>query len=258
MLNYHTYTPRRVRSSRQNRRRNDNLKQQAQALFKSWFVDFEPFKNSEFVESELGKIPLGWEVIPAENRYKINIGKTPPRQESIWFSYDKSQNIRWVSISDLGSCEAFISDSSEYLTPDAVERFNIIIVPKDTVLLSFKLTVGRVAIAKEDMTTNEAIARFYIPDKCYMEYTYLMLKNYDYTKLGSTSSIATAVNSKIIKGMNILMPAEYVIKNFHDTTQGLFEKMRLITDETERLSNIRDSILPKLMSGELKINDLNC
>lgn len=65
----------------QNRHGNDNLEQQAQALFKSWFVDFEPFKECEFVESELGMIPEGWRVGKAEDFYKINIGKTPPRKE---------------------------------------------------------------------------------------------------------------------------------------------------------------------------------
>ena len=62
MLNYQTYGRNRSRFSRQNRRRNDNLEQQAQALYKSWFVDFEPFKDGNFVESELGLIPEGWEV----------------------------------------------------------------------------------------------------------------------------------------------------------------------------------------------------
>ena len=62
MLNYQTYGRNRSRFSRQNRRRNDNLEQQAQALYKSWFTDFEPFKNGKFIKSELGLIPEGWKV----------------------------------------------------------------------------------------------------------------------------------------------------------------------------------------------------
>ena len=103
---------------------NDNLEQQAQALFKSWFVDFEPFKDGEFVESELGMIPKGWKVVSANEVFEINIGKTPPRKESKWFSKSKEDNI-WVSISDMGSCGVFISDSSEYLTDEAIKKFNI-------------------------------------------------------------------------------------------------------------------------------------
>ena len=241
----------------QNRHRNDNLEQQAQALFKSWFVDFEPFKDGKFVESELGMIPKGWRIQAAEDVYRINIGKTPPRKEPHWFSAAEIDNVKWISISDMGSCGMFINSSSEYLTPQAVKQFNIIVVPKGAVLLSFKLTVGRVSIARDNLTTNEAIARFYMPHEYYREFTYFVLKNYDYGKLGSTSSIATAVNSKIIKNMPLLIPTNDSIQKYHAITEALFNQISRNTDETERLCNLRDSLLPKLMSGELKINDLH-
>ena len=239
-----------------NRRINENLEQQAQALFKSWFVDFEPFKDGKFVDSELGMIPEGWKVLRADEVFNINIGKTPPRKESVWFSNYEDSNIKWVSISDMGNCGVFIGNSSEYLMEEAVNKFNIIIVPKNTVLLSFKLTVGRVAIAKEELTTNEAIARFYLPDFSYREFTYLTLKNYDYAKLGSTSSIATAVNSKIIKGMKILLPNDENIKMFNSITKPIFDLIESHSNENDRLINLRDTLLPKLMSGEIKLSEI--
>ena len=76
-----------------NKRINENLEQQAQALFKSWFVDFEPFKDQPFVESELGMIPQGWKVQEAQEVFTINIGKTPPRKESEWFSESNYDNV---------------------------------------------------------------------------------------------------------------------------------------------------------------------
>lgn|SRR5574344_391529 len=240
-----------------NQRINDNLEQQAQALFKSWFVDFEPFKDGKFVDSELGMIPEGWKVCAASDIFDINIGKTPPRKEQEWFSTEKNQNVTWVSISDMGNNGMFISDSSEYLTKEAVSKFNIIIVPNNTILLSFKLTIGRVAICNSELTTNEAIARFYLPNDSFREYLYLALKDYDYTKLGSTSSIATAVNSKIIKNMLMLSPGNKVIQKFSSLVNPLFETIKLHQDEICNLSLERDTLLPKLMSGELKINDLN-
>ena len=213
-----------------NRRINKNLEQQAQALFKSWFVDFEPFKDQPFVESELGMIPQGWRVQEAQEVFSINIGKTPPRKESEWFSESNEDNV-WVSIADMGSCGTFISDSSEYLTDEAVKRFNIQIVEKDSILLSFKLTVGRVAIADTRLTTNEAIARFILPEKSYREFLYLYLKQYKYGNLGSTSSIATAVNSKTIKGMKLLIPNAEMIERFSNNTSPLFEQIRTIQQE---------------------------
>ena len=239
-----------------NKRINENLEQQAQALFKSWFVDFEPFKDQPFVESELGMIPQGWKVQEAQEVFTINIGKTPPRKESEWFSESNYDNV-WVSIADMGACGTFISDSSEYLTDEAVRRFNIQMIEKDSVLLSFKLTVGRVAIADTRLTTNEAIARFILPEKFYREFLYLYLKQYKYGNLGSTSSIATAVNSKTIKGMKLLIPKIEEIRCFSVITRPLFEQIRVIQNESRCLAELRDTLLPRLMSGELKVNDLD-
>ena len=239
-----------------NRKINDNLEQQAQALFKSWFVDFEPFKNGEFVESELGMIPKGWRVGRADDFYTINIGKTPPRAERQWFSESRENNKIWISISDMGGCGVFISDSKEYLTPEAQSKFNVVMVPVGTVLLSFKLTLGRVAIADAELTTNEAIARFILPNSDYREYTYLYLKQFKYGSLGSTSSIATAVNSKIIKAMPFLMPSKEIIKDFSNKVGKLFDEIKNLNQESCRLAELRDTLLPKLMSGELKVNEI--
>lgn len=235
-----------------NNKINADLEEMAQAIFKNWFVDFEPFKDGKFVDSELGMIPEGWKVGRADDFYQINIGKTPPRKEHKWFSTNPADKI-WVSIANMGNSGIFISDSSEYLTKEAVDRHNIIMVPRNTILLSFKLTVGRVAIADKELTTNEAIARFILSDDKYMEYLYLYLKNFDYNSLGSTSSIATAVNSKTIKGMQMLQPSDKIIDAFHIQVNPIFEKIRSLTKENSRLSLLRDTLLPRLMSGEIEV-----
>lgn len=204
------------------------------------------------MESELGMIPKGWKVGKAEDFYKITIGKTPPRKEQVWFT-ESIDDVKWVSISDMGNCGCFIADSSEYLTHEAIQKFNIGIVPEDTILLSFKLTIGRVAIAMCDLTTNEAIARFCLSDNALREYTYLMLKQYNYANLGSTSSIATAVNSKIIKQMRVLMPQSNVLEKFNKVLKPLFENIKKNQHEITHLTALRDTLLPKLMSGEIKV-----
>lgn len=237
-----------------NNKINADLEEMAQAIFKNWFVDFEPFKDGKFVDSELGMIPEGWKVGRADDFYQINIGKTPPRKEHKWFSTNPVDKI-WVSIANMGNSGIFISDSSEYLTKEAVDSHNIIMVPRNTILLSFKLTVGRVAIADKELTTNEAIARFILSNDKYMEYLYLYLKNFDYNSLGSTSSIATAVNSKTIKGMQMLQPSDKIIDAFHIQVNPIFEKIRSLTKESSRLSLLRDTLLPRLMSGELKVSE---
>jgi type I restriction enzyme S subunit len=167
-----------------NRRISETLETIAQALFQSWFVDFDPVRAKasgeapdaicqrlgltpellalfpdRLVESELGEIPEGWDVRPAGQLSDIGIGKTPPRKEVEWFS-NTPKHYRWISIRDMGQSDAFARQSSETLTPEAVERFNVRRVPDYTVLLSFKLTIGRLAITDGEMTTNEAIAHF--------------------------------------------------------------------------------------------------
>lgn len=231
----------------ENRAINNHLEQMAQAIFKSWFVDFEPF---------CGEMPAAWINGKAEDFFEIAIGKTPPRKEPEWFTTNP-QDVVWVSISDMGSCGMFISDSSEYLTAESVERFNVKIVPSGTVLLSFKLTVGRVAITDGEMTTNEAIAHFKQANNVTLEYLYCYLKAFDYQSLGNTSSIATAVNSKTIKAMPFVMPDEKVLADFHATTAPLFEQVRTKLAENARLAALRDALLPRLMSGELSVTDLS-
>lgn len=224
-----------------NRKINARLEELAQALFKSWFIDFEPFG---------GKMPEDWTTSAAENFFTIDIGKTPPRKETQWFSC-RNNDVAWISISDMGKSGMFISTSSEMITEDAKTKFNIVTVPKNTILLSFKLTIGRVSIANTELTTNEAIACFRLNNFIEREFLYLFLKEYDYNSLGSTSSIAAAVNSKIIKRMPITMPTKQVLYEFSMLVCPLFDRIESLTKESARLATLRDTLLPKLMSGEI-------
>jgi len=224
----------------------EHLEEMAQALFRSWFEDFEPFG---------GRMPKSWTTGKAEDFFAITIGRTPPRKEAKWFSTNP-EDVVWVSIADMGKCGVFISGSSEYLTREAVSAFNIQIVPSGTVLVSFKLTIGRVTIADGEMATNEAIAHFRYQNHTLREYLYCYLKAFDYQSLGNTSSIATAVNSKTIKTMPFVMPDDETVEQFHSITEPLFEKIRSNLRENTHLAAIRDALLPRLMSGELSVAEL--
>ena len=221
-----------------NRRLNDNLEQQAMALYRQMFVE-----NNNDARRECR----------ADEYFDISIGKTPPRKEAQWFSLNPTDCI-WVSISDMGRCGMYIADSSEYLTHESVDKFNIKVVPDNTVLLSFKLTVGRVAITDGAMVTNEAIAHFKTGKPEINEYLYCYLKDFNYQTMGSTSSIATAVNSKIIKAMPFVIPTDAELVSFHSATAPMFEMIKTRQRENTRLAELRDSLLPKLMSGEIDVS----
>ena len=221
-----------------NEKVNDNLEQQAMALYRQMFVE-----NNNDARRECR----------ADECFDISIGKTPPRKEAQWFSMNPTDCI-WVSISDMGRCGMYIADSSEYLTHESVDKFNIKVVPDNTVLLSFKLTVGRVAITDGAMVTNEAIAHFKTDKPEINEYLYCYLKDFNYQTMGSTSSIATAVNSKIIKAMPFVIPTDAELVSFHSATAPIFEMIKTRQRENTRLAELRDSLLPKLMSGEIDVS----
>jgi len=220
-------------------RQNKTLEAMAETLFRQWFVE---------------EANEDWEEKPLSEVIKIAIGRTPPRKEFHWFSTNSS-DVKWVSIKDLGQSGIFVFDTSEYLTQEAIETFNIPIIPIDTVLLSFKMTVGRVRITTEPMLSNEAIAHFKFDENTPFskEYLYIWLKTFKYDSLGSTSSIVTAINSSIIKEMEIVIPDEITMKKFRAKTEPLFNKIKQNQTQIRTLEKMRDTLLPKLMSGEVRV-----
>lgn len=254
------------------RETNATLEAIAQALFKSWFVDFDPVHANAgtqapslppeiqalfpatFTDSPQGPIPNGWEWVTLDEISEVGIGKTPPRKEQHWFS-ESSNDTRWVSIRDMGMCGAYIATTSEFLTKEAVERFNVRVVPTNTVMLSFKMTIGRVAISDGAMTTNEAIAHFKLSEESPIssEFIYLHLKSFDYSTLSSTSSIADAVNSKTVKNIPILLADASVLAEFKNRIAPIFGKIKVIEQQAQTLATVRDTLLPRLISGQLRL-----
>ncbi len=239
------------------------LEELSEMVFKQWFIDFEfpneedqPYKSSggKIVESELGMMPEGWEVQKLDDISSVRIGKTPPRKESQWFTTENN-GIRWVSIKDMGNTQSpYILDSSEKITHEAKQRFNINVVPKNTVIMSFKLTVGRLNITAEDLVTNEAIASFDLQDsKLFSQYLYLTLKNYDFNSLGNTSSIGTAVNSKVVKKMKVLVPSTKALNLANEQLIPIFKLMQEKNKEILNLNKLKETLLPKLLSGEIEV-----
>lgn len=226
------------------------LEEAVQRLYKEWFIDlrFPGYENVEIVDG----VPEGWNINRADHYFKITIGKTPSRAEKQWFA-NSGEGTPWISISDMGEAGAFAFYSKEDLTAEAIVRHNMKVVPKGSVLVSFKLTVGRVAITGIDMCTNEAIAHFYIDNDLDRAYTYCYLKNFEYDSLGNTSSISKAINSKIIKSMSFIMPSRDILEQFSMIVQPILNQMELKQKMIFRLTEARDRLLPKLMSGEIEV-----
>ena len=209
----------------------------AETLFRQWFIE---------------EANEDWEVYQLQDLTKLQIGRTPPRKESHWFS-DNSNDMKWVSIKDLGAEGIFVTYSSEYLPISTIDHFNIPIIPEGTVMLSFKMTVGRVGIAIESMVSNEAIAQFQIKKRLTSELLYCFLKQFNFDTLGSTSSIVTAVNTALLKGIEIALPEDDLILEFTKQVKSYFAKVKANQIQIQSLENLRDTLLPKLMSGEVRV-----
>ncbi|MDP3566414.1 restriction endonuclease subunit S [Sediminibacterium sp.] len=266
-----------------NRRMNETLEQMAQAIFKDWFVDFGPVRRKQEGASDpiaimgglvqnsaraaelaalfpdaLGDndLPEGWRPNSLGKLFEIKIGRTPPRKEKHHFVENETEGVPWLSIRDLGTCGTFAYSTSECLTVDAVNGFRVPLIEKGTVVVSFKLTVGRVAIAERQMLSNEAIAQLASKaESPPTAFTYSFMKQYDYSQLGSTSSIATAVNSESIRQITLELPPEKLLSTHHELVGPLLNLIQSRGAENRTLAETRDYLLPKLMSGEVRVRD---
>ncbi|OED50222.1 hypothetical protein AB838_03045 [Rhodobacteraceae bacterium (ex Bugula neritina AB1)] len=255
-----------------NRKTAATLEEMARALYRSWFVDFDPVHakaagrapahmnaaTAALFPDSFGEdgLPEGWEIVSADQELNISIGKTPPRKQPQHFT-SSNEGVPWLSIKDMGACGVFTGPTSEGLTDEAVKGFRVAIAPAGTVLLSFKLTVGRVCIASQDICTNEAIAHMKPQaDSAFgSAFLFCALKGYDYDSLASTSSIATAVNSKTIKAMPLVRPTEALTRAFEAEAAPWMDKVALLAKENQTIANLRDTLLPRLMSGEMRVGE---
>ncbi|MCD5491345.1 restriction endonuclease subunit S [Lactobacillus delbrueckii] len=208
---------------RLNEQINDNLSEINKTVFSNFFAN----QNS---------------ITKASDIADIRIGKTPPRKQKKWFSLNGGY--KWLSIKDMKRDGIFALHTEEFLTKEAIEKYNIQVVPKHTVMLSFKLTIGRVKISEENMVTNEAIAQFR-NSKLPYEYLYTYLGNFSFETLGSTSSIAQAINSRIIKSMPILIPERDLLNKYLNFARPIFSKMLILQKENIKLNRLKQVLLDK-------------
>lgn len=243
-----------------NNKRIKILEEIAQKIYKEWFVDFRfpGHETATFKQTDLGKIPSDWKIDLANQIAEIYIGRTPSRKDFECFTTCKKDK-KWVSIKDIGHSNEYIFDTSEYLTENAIKKYNVPLIPKDTIILSFKLTVGKVTITTEEMTSNEAIAQFQIKDKELIptNYLFLYLKNFEYNNLGNTSSIGNAINSTIVKNMPIIVPNKGVVQKFDKIIINIFNQIKNLSQQNTNLKQVRDLLLPRLISGEIDVENLN-
>lgn len=234
-----------------NRRICENLEAQAQALFKHWFIDFAPFKNGKFVESELGMIPEGWRVGRLEELGDIVGGATPSKAED---SYYTSKGIAWLTPKDLSNkLSKFTSRGEIDLTQEGYNSCSTKLMPKGSVLFSSRAPIGYLTIAKNDICTNQGF-KSVVPKYAGTAYIYYLLKT-NTKRIESMSSGTTfkEASGSLMKSLAVIIPPKSIIDNYEASVVEIFKEQEVIEDESTRLSTLRDTLLPKLMSGQIKV-----
>ena len=238
-----------------NRRINDNLEHQAQALFKSWFVDFEPFKDGEFLESELGMIPNGWRVGTLNELGDIIGGSTPSKAKPEYYTND---GIAWLTPKDLSiSQRKFTSKGEIDITQEGYESCSTKLMPKGSVLFSSRAPIGYITIAKNDICTNQGF-KSVIPKFAGTAFLYCFLKeSTQEIENKATGSTFKEASGALMKSLPAIIPEKAVLDDFENLLSPLFYQQEVVEEENTLLSSLRDSLLPRLMSGELNVSEIN-
>ena len=226
----------------QNEKINNNLEQQAMALFKSWFIDFEPFD---------GKVPKAWINGVLGDFVEIKRGGSPrPIQNFL-----SDSGFHWLKISDAtGISSPFINEIKEYIIEAGLKK--TVCLKSGSLVLSNSATPGLPKILDIDTCIHDGW--LYFPSSKFSnEYLYLYFKHIrdNLIALGN-GSVFTNLKTDILKTYPTYLPTEDVLKKFDGLVQPIFSMILSKTREIKRLAEIRDTLLPKLMSGELDVSDI--
>lgn len=234
-----------------NNKINADLEEMAQAIFKNWFVDFEPFKDGKFVDSELGMIPEGWKVGRLDEIADVVGGSTPSKAKPEYYT---QKGIAWLTPKDLSNHPAvYTSRGVIDITEEGYNSTSTKLMPKGTILFTSRAPIGYISIAQNDICTNQGFKSL-VPKKagtcflyCFLKYVTPEIEN------KSTGSTFKEASGSLMKSLQVIMPEQKVFEDFETIVSPLFARIESLEKENSRLSLLRDTLLPRLMSGELEV-----
>ena len=245
-----------------NRRINTNLELQAKALYKQWFVDFEfpneegkPYKSSggKMLDSELGPIPEEWSVGKLEDIGDIIGGGTPSKAVAEYYT---KNGIAWITPKDLSvSHSKFTAKGETDITELGYKNSSAKIMPRGSVLFSSRAPIGYISIAKNDICTNQGFKSVVPNNGCTAFVYYFLLSNTENIESKATGSTFKEASGALMKSLDLVIPSEDILEKFENIMSPIFESQENFEAENETLATLRDTLLPKLMSGELKISE---
>ena len=228
---------------------NDNLEQQAQAMFKSWFVDFEPFKNGEFVNSEQGMIPKGWKAGSLEDI-------TAQKAEKVCDRVDMKV------LSPVTTGQLMLSE--EYFTKqvfsESITKYKVVEIG-DFAYNPARVNIG--SLGRNNYNFDGCVSPVYVVFSCKDGYAYLFdlyrktEKFKTEVNLRAIGGVRQSLNYKDFTFIQCIIPPLHVVENFNVIYEHFIDMQKHTYEESERLVSLRDTLLPRLMSGELNLNVTN-
>lgn len=232
-----------------NNKINADLEEMAQAIFKNWFVDFEPFKNGKFVDSELGMIPEGWKVGTLGEFCKCLLGGTPSRsKEEYW-----NGEVNWINSGEINKFR--ILEASEKITELGLAKSATKLLPKKTTVLAITgATLGQVSLLEIDTCANQSVIGVLENTEVPYEYIYPFIKDrIEMLIQHQTGGAQQHINKDNVESLIFLLPAINVLEDYISLVSPMYKRIESQCFENLYLSTLRDTLLPRLMSGELEV-----
>lgn len=228
-----------------NRRINDNLEQQAQALFKSWFVDFEPFKNGDFTETDFGLIPKEWRILAFKDFIEASTEKAPV------------DSLPEYSVTNNGIIPREAKFNKKLSKSSSMNK----VLRKDNLVFGMSREILNWGIMEDEIGGVSSAYNIYKLNQQLISPTYLKL--YMKARLSDFNSLigtAAREGQSLDKGQlmqkQIYIPSEKVLQDFFDIYRPITKAKRHVSNETSSIASLRDTLLPRLMLGELKVNEI--
>jgi type I restriction enzyme S subunit len=207
---------------------NKTLEDMAMALYKHWFVDFGPFQDGEFIDSELGLIPKGWEVKRLEELIEIKYGKD-----------HKKLNDGNIPVYGSGGIMRYV---------------DTFLYDKESILIPRKGTLSNLFYITEPFWSVDTMFYSKIKNSTFGKYIFHFLKSLDLASMDVGSAVPS-LTTNLLKRIDVIVPAISEIEKFDIEISRFFEEMKLNTNENQTLTKLRDTLLPKLISGEVRLKE---
>ena len=252
-----------------NLKMNETLEEIAKTLFKSWFIDFDPVRAKaegrptglskeisdsfpdSFEDSELGEIPRGWKLENMGNSFEVLLGGTPSRKKKEYWDGD----IPWINSGEINNFR--VVRPSEFISEEGFKNSSTKLLPKRSTLIAITgATLGQVSLNEIEVCANQSVIGIPPSNKVPSEYVYLWTSSTVQKLISSqTGGAQQHINTSNVKEHFILLPSENCNNFLKNLLTPVFDKISNNLFEIQALSEIRDTLLPKLISGELKIPD---